>query len=588
MHGAESLLTIAEVVTAELALFAAAGFLAGAIGDLVIDGLWIGLKLRHLIGHGRREAALEALPPPARSGRHAIFVPAWQEAGVIGAMLETAVWRFAGQDCRIFVGCYANDPETIEEVHAVAARAANIRIVINTDPGPTTKADCLNTLWQMLIVEERRTATRFKSVILHDAEDLVHPAEIALFDTLIERHDLVQIPVIPLPDRHSLWIAGHYCDEFAEAHGKDLIVRDAIGAGVPSAGVGCAISRETLGRIADERGGVPFRPDSLTEDYELGLSIAERGGSGHFVRIRERETGELIAVRSHFPAKLGAAVRQKTRWVQGIALYGWERLGWHHGIADFGMRLRDRSSILAAMVLAAAYLGMVLAFLLLVLSLTTPYSLPPVPPGLALLLKINAVLLFWRLTMRAFFTAKSYGWAQGLLAVPRAVVANIIAMIAARRAVTSYAFAPQGSTPAWDKTSHVFPDQVFPDHALAPTTAPARSSPASSPCGSASASPSGSRQCRHRIRRFSPLRACRPLPSSPLPPSIPARLWPPRTPICRSTCQIPVRSMCCAIHSVHASCRPGPNCPRRSLFRPTSAVSRSGWQTICRRSPSRC
>ncbi|MBC2776411.1 glycosyl transferase family protein [Parasphingopyxis marina] len=455
--GVEPLLAIAEIAVRELALFAAAGFLVGALGDLVIDGLWIGLQLKRLFGKARDETHIADLPRPARPGCHAVFVPAWQETGVIGTMLETTGWRFAGQDYRLFVGCYANDPGTIAEVQAVAARQPNIRVVINSQAGPTTKADCLNTLYHVLVAEERRMATRFKSVILHDAEDLVHAREIPLFDTMIEHHALVQIPVVPLPDIRSRWIAGHYCDEFAEAHGKDLVVRDALRAGVPSAGVGCAIRRDILQKIADERGGAPFQPDSLTEDYELGLSIAERGASGRFVRVREEPDGEPIAIRSHFPATLGAAVRQKTRWVQGIALYGWERLGWHRGAADFGMRLRDRSSILAALILSAAYLAMVLAFALLLVSLTTSYTLPVPPRGLILLLQVNAALLSWRLVVRAFFTGKTYGWMEGLLAIPRAVIGNIIAMMAARRAVTGYLFAPRDRRPQWDKTDHVFP-----------------------------------------------------------------------------------------------------------------------------------
>jgi adsorption protein B len=36
-------------------------------------------------------------------------------------------------------------------------------------------------------------------------------------------------------------ISGHYCDEFAEAHGKFMPVRQKLGASLPLAGVGCAI-----------------------------------------------------------------------------------------------------------------------------------------------------------------------------------------------------------------------------------------------------------------------------------------------------------------------------------------------------------
>src|SRR3546814_4599989 len=83
-------------------------------------------------------------------------------------------------------------------------------------------ADCLNHLWNALTREERATGTRFKAVILHDAEDVVHSAELRIFDRLVERFDMVQLPVLPLADPQSRWIGGHYLDEFAESHGKDL------------------------------------------------------------------------------------------------------------------------------------------------------------------------------------------------------------------------------------------------------------------------------------------------------------------------------------------------------------------------------
>ena len=86
--------------------------------------------------------------------------------------------------------------------------------------------------------------------MLHDAEDLVHPLELRLFDRLVERAALVQLPVLPLPDPRSRWISGHYADEFAESHIKELVVREAVGAAIPLAGVGCAIERGALDRLA--------------------------------------------------------------------------------------------------------------------------------------------------------------------------------------------------------------------------------------------------------------------------------------------------------------------------------------------------
>ena len=128
------------------------------------------------------------------------------------------------------------------------------------------------------IAQRRAPKRRVKAVVLHDAEDVVHSGELRVFNTLVERFALVQLPVLPLVDQASRWISGHYNDEFAEAHGKTIVVREALGAGIPSAGVGSAFSRDMLGAIADSRGGVPFDEDSLTEDYELGLRVNERGG----------------------------------------------------------------------------------------------------------------------------------------------------------------------------------------------------------------------------------------------------------------------------------------------------------------------
>ena len=121
--------------------------------------------------------------------------------------------------------------------------------------------------------------------MLHDAEDFVHPLELRLFDRLVERAAVVQLPVLPLPDPQSRWISGHYADEFAESHIKELVVREAVGAAIPLAGVGCAIERGALDRLAAAHGGKPFAGGSLTEDYELGLRLGALGLKTMFVRI---------------------------------------------------------------------------------------------------------------------------------------------------------------------------------------------------------------------------------------------------------------------------------------------------------------
>ena len=248
-------------------------------------------------------------------------------------MLRATLKRLDYDDYRIFVGYYPNDPATEAAIASVDDQRITA-VQVEAD-GPTTKADCLNHLYDALVAHEIDTGRSAKAVVLHDAEDVVHRFELRIFDGLIDRASLVQLPVLPLIDPQSRWIAGHYCDEFAEAHTKELVVREAVGASIPLAGVGCAIARDALARLAAMHDGRPFAGSSLTEDYEMGLRIGALGLKTIFVRI-PAQPGEpgVVASRGHFPATLGAAVRQKARWLGGIALAGWDRMGWSGGLGE--------------------------------------------------------------------------------------------------------------------------------------------------------------------------------------------------------------------------------------------------------------
>ncbi|MFL6846229.1 MAG: glycosyl transferase family protein [Allosphingosinicella sp.] len=436
----------------EAALFAATGFLLLGVSDLAVDLIWIALRLRRL---GRPQPFLGDLPPPERPGLLAVFVPAWDEGAVIGGMVGATLAAWGEGDWRLYVGTYPNDVGTLAALAGFGD--PRLRIVIAERPGPTTKADCLNRLWDALLADEAADGRRAKAIVLHDAEDLVHPAELRLFDGLIERFDLVQLPVVPLIDPNSRWLGAHYADEFSEAHGKELVVRGALGAGLPSAGVGCAFSRETLAAVAAERGGPPFDADSLTEDYELGLRIAAAGGRPAFVRIAAAPGEPPVATREYFPGTLRSAVRQKARWMTGIALAGWDRLGWQGGLAERWMRLRDRQALLAALLLLCGYLSFALWLLLKAREGLTGIVLEPLPPGLSGLVAANTVLLAWRLAVRAAFTAAAYGWREGLRAPPRAAVGNLVSLLAAASALARYRALRRDGRPRWDKTDHIFP-----------------------------------------------------------------------------------------------------------------------------------
>jgi bacteriophage N4 adsorption protein B len=448
----------------ELLLFSGFWFLIGGLDDLVIDLIWIvrasWRKVKRY--HTTRPMRADQLPMPGQSGPLAIFIPAWHEAAVIGKMIDRCQIAWAHGDVAhdIYVGCYPNDSKTISAVGKAAAVNTAIRLVLCDQPGPTTKADCLNRLWRAMTQDELSSGTKYKAIILHDAEDAVHALELRVVDYLIEKAAAVQLPVIPIQVPGSAWISGHYGDEFAEAHGKTLVVREALGAAVPLAGVGCAIERNRLGRIAISRGGRPFDATSLTEDYELGLALGAEGGKTIFARLHDAD-GTLVGTSACFPDSFKAATRQKARWMTGISLAGWDRLGWRGGWAETWMRVRDRKAVLAAIVLVAAYACIILSAGLFIAGWAGLAEGPTTSPTARTLLLATLALLIWRIVMRAYFVWLMHGTRQAMLSIPRGFIANLVAIAAARRACWTYLRHIFGRELTWDKTTHAhFPDEV--------------------------------------------------------------------------------------------------------------------------------
>lgn len=454
-------------------LFASVGILLIGLDDLMFDALWLAT---------RREQAARLTATSRLDGTIAIFLPAWKEAAVLPTTLRRALAAWDGEDFRLYVGCYPNDAATLFAVSPLIARDPRLRLVIGAGDGPTTKGDNLNRLWAALGDDERAEGRRFAAIVLHDAEDHVHYEELALYRRCLGSYAMVQIPVVPIVERGAQWVAGHYGDEFAEAHGKELALRSRLGLPIPSAGVGCALTRNAVALLAIERGGEPFRAASLTEDYEVGMLMTRYGLDTCFADTAA-PSGSRVVSRGSFPDEVEAAVKQKARWIAGIALAGWDHLGWlglgreGSGLAASRVWLarwmlwRDRRAPLTAIILLAAYAAMIVTALGLVGQFFFGWQAVPIDNGLTMLLGLNATLLLWRLAMRSHFTARCYGWRQGLLSVPRAFIANVIAILAARRAVALYWRMLRSGRVVWDKTEHRECRAAL-DHAAAPARAP--------------------------------------------------------------------------------------------------------------------
>ena len=190
-------------VASELALFAAAGFLLFAIDDLAVDVIYFARRLwRAMTVYSRFPRAFAGSIMMLWKPRFiAVFIPAWDESSVIADMLKATLQRFRHPDYRILVGSYRNDAATAAAIASVGDERIEA-VLVNAD-GPTTKADCLNHLYDALLAYETRSVRSPVAIVLHDAEDLVHPLELTLFDQLIDRAALIQLPVVPLVDPSS-------------------------------------------------------------------------------------------------------------------------------------------------------------------------------------------------------------------------------------------------------------------------------------------------------------------------------------------------------------------------------------------------
>jgi adsorption protein B len=80
--------------------------------------------------------------------------------------------------------------------------------------------------------------------------------------------------------------------------------------------------------------------------------------------------------------------------------------------------------------------------------------LPPEPLVKGLLL-FNLLSFFWRLSVRAVLTGAEYGWVEGVRAILRFPVGNVITIIAGRRALAAYVRVLFGGRLQWDHTVHL-------------------------------------------------------------------------------------------------------------------------------------
>lgn len=460
-----------------VAVVTAVILLATGIDDLFIDVVyWTRRAWRALTVYRRHaRAGFDALQD-APEKPLAILVPAWRETGVVAPMAEFAADTLDYENYHIFVGTYPNDPDTQREVDAVCARFPNVHKVVCARPGPTSKADCLNNILDAVLRFEDKARLEFAGFVLHDAEDVISPQELRLFNHLVDRKDLIQVPVYPFERAWHHFTSMHYLDEFAELHGKDLVVREALAGQVPSAGVGTCFSRRAVLALLAEGDGLAFDVQSLTEDYDIGFRLKRKGMSEIFVRFPvwrdgdaeaprwggSRRQASVVCVREYFPDSLAAAVRQKARWIIGIVFQGYRTHRWTgRPMVDYFL-WRDRRGAINNFVSFVAMLIFLQLALLWVLQhvwadMPRFLSIFARDPWFRVVLGVNFVLMLNRIVQRVYFVSVYYGLFQGVMALPRLFWGTFINFLANCRAIQQIVRHGDPRRVAWDKTSHDFP-----------------------------------------------------------------------------------------------------------------------------------
>jgi adsorption protein B len=388
-------------------------------------------------------------------------VALWKEHRVIQKMIENNVTKLHYQRFEFFVGAYPNDGPTIAAIREAMKRFPNVHISICPHDGPTSKADCLNWIYQRMLLFEEERGVRFDMILTHDAEDLMDPDALRWINYYAQWNEMVQIPVLALPTPIGALAHGVYCDEFAEYQMKDMMARQLMGGFIPSNGVGTGFSREALEGLAQAHSNQIFEPACLTEDYENGWRIHHMGMRQKFIPVHIRH-GRAIATREYFPLTFKTAIRQRSRWVTGIGLQSWEFHSAGETMRQFYWFWRDRKSVIGNLISpltnvlfvfgAGTWIRATIGHHPWMLAAETRRFYPVYVAGLGM----QAV----QMAIRAGCSARIYGWRYAFFVPLRALAGNWINCFATCWAIWSYTKCKlRGQPLRWVKTEHAYPNR---------------------------------------------------------------------------------------------------------------------------------
>lgn len=472
---------IAYYIMWGILVFTSVSFLISGLDDLFFDIIyWAYMAWRKWSFRGTNELVYDRIAVLPQK-RIAVMIACWHEAGVIEFMLRHNVYAIDYDKYDLFVGVYPNDPNTVGAVLEVEQHLPHVKCVIGDDPGPTNKASNLNNIFRFIKDYERQHKIQYDIFIIHDSEDIIHPLSFKVYNYLIPRNAMVQIPIFPLEISLSDFTHWTYAAEFSEAHTKDMVVREQINGLVPSAGVGTAFSREAMMELCKTRGGIPFAINTLTEDYSTALQIKLLGMREIFVTQFVYRTiwrkkwllfgayephivKDYIATRAMFPREYMKAVRQKSRWVLGIAFEEWINSGWRGNFSTLYTLVHDRKTLFTHLITGLFFLLIPFWFLYSFFTAGNP-DYPTLQdqfdqyPWVWNVIIISSYLMGVRIIERMIAVYRIYGLIPAFVSAPLIIYGNVINLHSLLRAYRQFIFSPktQAGNSKWDKTDHEFP-----------------------------------------------------------------------------------------------------------------------------------
>jgi adsorption protein B len=169
-----------------------------------------------------------------------------------------------------------------------------------------------------------------------------------------------------------------------------------------------------------------------------------------------------VATREYFPRSLRTAIRQRTRWVTGIALQCWERRGWKGDWRTKYWFWRDRKGLVASPLSLLTNLLFLVGLVDWVVSAAQhrPWMFAIDNSGLMVLCVLTMVLQCFRIALRMVCVGRIFGVPFAMGVPLRTFHGNLINCFASLRALWRYTMARRnGKAHVWLKTEHAYPNR---------------------------------------------------------------------------------------------------------------------------------